>query len=94
MSSVLYAFIPVDLVMLNRQVHEIFNLWFFHQTIPYWSLIRGLKYFRISLRIRRERNKYVWSSAMPHSAGLLKKILCAVDPELCRQAQDQTAYSA
>jgi hypothetical protein len=35
------------------QCHEIFDLWFFHQTIPPSALIHGLKPFRIWLRIRR-----------------------------------------
>jgi hypothetical protein len=42
---------------------------FKNQTIPSRSLIHALKYFRTSLRIRRDVNKYVLSRAMRHSAG-------------------------
>jgi hypothetical protein len=37
---------------LKGQCHEIFDLWFFHQTIPPGALIHGLKHFCIWLRIR------------------------------------------
>jgi hypothetical protein len=39
---------------LKGQCHEIFDLWFFHQTIPPRALIHVLKPFRIWIRIRRE----------------------------------------
>jgi hypothetical protein len=55
---------------LKRQYHEIFDLYFFHQTITSRPLIHALKYFRKSLRIPREINEDVWSRATSYSAGL------------------------
>jgi hypothetical protein len=39
-------------MLLKGQCHEVFDLWFFHQTIPPGALIHGLKHFCIWLRIR------------------------------------------
>jgi hypothetical protein len=38
---------------LKGQLHEIFDLWFFHQSTPPRALTHRLKPFRIWLRIRR-----------------------------------------
>jgi hypothetical protein len=68
---------------LQRQCHEIFDLWiFFQHTIPSRSLIHALKYLRKNKQIcvvphlyRVCRSRAMqhcvgpWFSAMPHSAG-------------------------
>jgi hypothetical protein len=41
-------------IFLKGECHEIFDLWFFHQTIPPGPLIHGLKPFCIWLRIRED----------------------------------------
>jgi hypothetical protein len=45
-------------------------MFFFHQIIPPRFLIHARKYFRISLRIRREINEYVLSRTMRHPVTL------------------------
>jgi hypothetical protein len=37
-------------INLKRPCHEIFDLWFFHQTVPSGPLIHGLRPFRVWLR--------------------------------------------
>jgi hypothetical protein len=54
---------------IKRQCTKIVDFCFFHQTTPPRSVIHAPKYYRISLRICRDINKYVWSCAMLHSAG-------------------------
>jgi hypothetical protein len=41
----LLLYIIVNARCLKGQCHEIFDLWFFHQTIPPRPLINTLKYF-------------------------------------------------
>jgi hypothetical protein len=48
------------LSLLKGQCHEIFNPWFFNQTIPPRALIHGLKPFQIWLRIRHENWDNCW----------------------------------
>jgi hypothetical protein len=71
------------LYLLRDNVTRFSTSVFFHQTIPSRSLIYALKYFLISLRIcqvneyllfRNTRHSAVlWSSTMPHSAGLFSQ---------------------
>jgi hypothetical protein len=44
--------------LLKGQCHEIFNLWFFHQSTPPRALTHRLKPFCIWLRIRQENRHY------------------------------------
>jgi hypothetical protein len=75
-------------IALKRQYHEIFDLWFLHQTIPTRSLIHALQSFRILLRIRQEIIEYVLPHYMWHSAGPFLYRICMkrnmYGPALCR----------
>jgi hypothetical protein len=80
LSSIEYVRVEYHVAESKRQCHEIFNLSFFHQTIPSKSLIHALKYFQISLRIRREINKYVLARpicgiALGHGPALCRIVL-------------------
>jgi hypothetical protein len=58
-----YNFQPLSLYRKGPR-HEIFDVWFFHQTTPLRPLIHGLKPFWICLRIREEnrlRNRWFLS---------------------------------
>jgi hypothetical protein len=48
------------LVLLKGQCHEIFDPWFFRQSITPRPLIYTLKYFRFLFRIRRAITEYVF----------------------------------
>jgi hypothetical protein len=53
------------MVLLKGQCHEIFDPWFFHQTIPPRALIHSLKPFCIWLRFRRENRDNCLQSLDP-----------------------------
>jgi hypothetical protein len=67
-----------------------------NNTVPSRSLIHALKYFRISLRIRREINEYVLPRAMQYSVdffvqNLYEDEMCGPAPALCHIARDKLA---
>jgi hypothetical protein len=47
----MFGFLQI-LECLKGQCHEIYDPWFFHQSIPLGPLIHGLKPFQIQIRIR------------------------------------------
>jgi hypothetical protein len=63
------TFVDLAFKTLKVQRHEIFGLWFFHQSIIPRPRMNTLKYFRIMFRIRWEIDENVLIRAMPHSAG-------------------------
>jgi hypothetical protein len=73
---------------------------FFHIAIPTRLLIHALKYFRISLRIRRDMYKWImcWPRAKRNTAGFFKEFVCramrhAGDHELMIPSMPQSTRS-
>jgi hypothetical protein len=59
LNSKMQHFFHLQLSKGQYQYHEIFDPWFFHQSIIPRSLIIILKYFRIWIRFRRDIREYV-----------------------------------
>jgi hypothetical protein len=60
--------------MLKGQYHEIFYLWFFHQTISSGFLIHRLKPYRIWLQICEDIRQCRWLSGVNDTADAVSAV--------------------